>query len=117
MTLTAVCVFTLTWFAVHEWKHANPILDIRLLRQRNFATAVFMMFVLGMVLFGTTVLIPQFLQIQMGYTAENAGRRSIRRRYGVDFHDADCGPAGIPRGSPHAGRRSAFSRPRRRCIT
>ena len=33
-----------------------------------------MMFVLGMVLFGTTVLIPQFLQIQMGYSAQNAGR-------------------------------------------
>src|SRR5947209_4797626 len=73
-TLTAICVVMLVWFAIHEWNHANPILDIRLLRQRNFATAVFMMFVLGMVLFGTTVLIPQFLQIQMGYTAENAGR-------------------------------------------
>jgi DHA2 family multidrug resistance protein len=73
-TLTGICVVTLVWFAVHEWKHANPILDIRLLRQRNFATAVFMMFVLGMVLFGTTVLIPQFLQIQMGYSAQNAGR-------------------------------------------
>jgi DHA2 family multidrug resistance protein len=72
--LTAICALTLTWFAVHEWRHANPILDVRLLRQRNFATAVFMMFVLGMVLFGTTVLIPQFLQIQMGYSAQNAGR-------------------------------------------
>ena len=33
-----------------------------------------MMFVLGMVLFGTTVLIPQFLQVLMGYTAEQAGK-------------------------------------------
>ena len=49
-------------------------MDLRLLRQRNFATSAFMMFVLGMVLFGTTVLIPQFLQVLMGYTAEQAGR-------------------------------------------
>ena len=53
---------------------SNPIVDLRLLQQRNFATAVFMMFVLGMVLFGTTVLIPQFLQVLMGYTAEQAGK-------------------------------------------
>jgi MFS transporter, DHA2 family, multidrug resistance protein len=32
------------------------------------------MFVLGTVLFGTTVLIPQFLQVLMGYTAETAGK-------------------------------------------
>ena len=35
-----------------------------------------MMFVLGMVLFGTTVLIPQFLQVLMGY---NGGARPARR--------------------------------------
>jgi DHA2 family multidrug resistance protein len=33
-----------------------------------------MMFILGMVLFGTTVLIPQFLQVLMGYTAEQSGK-------------------------------------------
>jgi DHA2 family multidrug resistance protein len=44
------------------------------LKQRNFAVAVVMMFVLGMVLFGTTVLIPQFLQTLLGYTAEQAGK-------------------------------------------
>jgi len=71
--LTAVCIVTLTLFVFHEWNHENPILDLRLLKQRNFATALVMMFVLGMVLFGTTVLIPQFLQIQLGYTARTAG--------------------------------------------
>jgi DHA2 family multidrug resistance protein len=47
--------------------------DVRLLKNRNFGTAVFLSFVLGMVLFGTTVLIPQFLQSSLGYTAERAG--------------------------------------------
>jgi DHA2 family multidrug resistance protein len=74
LSLTVVALATLTWFVINEWKHRNPIMDLQLLRQRNFATAVVMMFVLGMVLFGTTVLIPQFLQTLMGYTAETAGR-------------------------------------------
>ena len=73
-SLTICSVVALVWFVVNEWNHRNPILDVQLLRRRNFATSTLMMFVLGMVLFGTTVLIPQFLQVQMGYTAEQAGK-------------------------------------------
>jgi DHA2 family multidrug resistance protein len=47
--------------------------DVRLLKNRNFGTAVSFSFVLGMVLFGSTVLIPEFLQSSLGYTAERAG--------------------------------------------
>jgi DHA2 family multidrug resistance protein len=46
---------------------------LELLKNRNFAAAVLFNFVLGSVLFGTTVLIPQFLQLMMGYTADKAG--------------------------------------------
>jgi DHA2 family multidrug resistance protein len=70
----AIAAVTIVWFAINEWRHVNPILDIRLLKSRNFATAAFMMFILGMVLFGTTVLIPQFLQVMMGYSAESSGK-------------------------------------------
>jgi DHA2 family multidrug resistance protein len=73
VVLLAVSLAALIWFVANEWKQAYPIMDLRLLKQRNFATAAFMMFVLGMVLFGTTVLIPQFLQVLMGYTAEQSG--------------------------------------------
>ncbi len=72
--LSVISAITLAWFIRNEWRHSNPILDIHLLERRNFATATFMMFVLGTVLFGTTVLIPQFLQVLMGYSAENAGK-------------------------------------------
>ena len=74
LTMSVLSVTMIGWFLVNEWNHRNPIVDIKLLKQRNFATAVLMMFVLGMVLFGTTVLIPQFLQVLMGYTAEQAGK-------------------------------------------
>jgi DHA2 family multidrug resistance protein len=72
-TLTVSAVVLIIWFIVQELRHDNPILDLRLLKSRNFATSTFLMFVLGMVLFGTTVLIPQFLQVLMGYSAQTAG--------------------------------------------
>jgi DHA2 family multidrug resistance protein len=69
--ILAMC--TLIAFVIWEWNHEDPIVDLKLLRNRNFGTAIFLQFILGMVLFGSTVLIPQFLQVLMGYTAERAG--------------------------------------------
>jgi DHA2 family multidrug resistance protein len=56
-----------------EWTHANPIIELRLLRNRNFASSTISNFTLGVVLNGSTILIPQFLQLQLGYSAERAG--------------------------------------------
>lgn len=56
-----------------EVTHPNPIVNLRLLGLRNFGTATLFNFVLGMVLNGSTILIPQFLQTQLGYTSERAG--------------------------------------------
>jgi DHA2 family multidrug resistance protein len=72
-TMFSVGIPTLVAFFLWEWYHDNPIVDVRLLKNRNFGTAVFFSFVLGMVLFGSTVLIPEFLQTSLGYTAERAG--------------------------------------------
>ena len=63
----------LVCFVIWEWRHPDPIVDLKLLKNRNFGTAVFLQFVLGVVLFSTTVLIPQYLQGLLGYTAERAG--------------------------------------------
>ena len=46
---------------------------MRLFKNFNFATANVMMFIFGILLFGSLVMMPQFLQTVMGYTAENAG--------------------------------------------
>lgn len=72
-TMFVLAVVTLIVFVWWEWRHVDPIVDVKLLKNRNFGTAVAFQFVLGMVLFSTTVLIPQFLQTLMGYTAERAG--------------------------------------------
>lgn len=58
---------------VRELMHEHPIIDLRLLALRNFSTAVFFSFILGIVLNGSTVLLPLFLQNDLGYTAERAG--------------------------------------------
>ena len=68
-----VAVVLIVAFALWEWNHPDPIVDLKLLKNRNFGTAVFLQLVLGMVLFGSTVLIPQYLQVLRGYTAERAG--------------------------------------------
>ena len=74
ITLTfLLAITTLAIFVWWEWGHPDPIVDLKLLKNRNFGTAVGFQFILGMVLFSTTVLIPQFLQGLMGYTAERAG--------------------------------------------
>ncbi len=66
-------IILLIVFVYWEWRHPDPIVDIKLLKNRNFGTAVFLQLILGTVLFGTTVLIPQYLQTLLGYTAERAG--------------------------------------------
>ncbi len=58
---------------IWELREKNPVIDLRMLKERNFAIATTAMFFLGFVLYASTVLIPQFLQNMMGYTAELAG--------------------------------------------
>ncbi len=72
-TFFVLALAALVALVVYEWRHPQPILELKLLKNRNFATTCFFNFILGAVLYGTTVLIPQFLQYMMGYSAERAG--------------------------------------------
>jgi MFS transporter, DHA2 family, multidrug resistance protein len=72
-TLAVIAVVCLVSLVFYEWFHKDPIVDVRLFKNRNFATANMMMFMVGAMAFATTVLMPQFLQNLMGYTAESAG--------------------------------------------
>jgi DHA2 family multidrug resistance protein len=71
--LFVIAIYTLIAWVVWEYYHPSPIVEIRLFRNRNFSVAMFFTFVLGIVLFGTTVVIPQFLQLLLGYPAVKAG--------------------------------------------
>jgi MFS transporter, DHA2 family, multidrug resistance protein len=72
-TLAIIAALCLTALILYEWFQKDPIVDVRLFKNANFATANMMMFMVGAVSFATTVLMPQFLQTLMGYTAQSAG--------------------------------------------
>ncbi len=73
VSLMAIAAICLTALVIREWNHKNPIIDIRLLSHRNFAASNLVMFMIGVLSFSSTVLMPQFLQSLMGYTAQSAG--------------------------------------------
>jgi DHA2 family multidrug resistance protein len=56
-----------------EWFHKNPIVELHLFTDRSFSAGTGMMFMVGFILIGSTVLLPLYLQTIMGYTAERAG--------------------------------------------
>src|SRR5579859_7743877 len=51
----------------------KPLVDLRVLKNRTFATGAFMIFVLGAVLYSSSVLLPQLAQQTLGYTALLSG--------------------------------------------
>ncbi len=74
---TCMCVasiVTLIFWELYQLKVGKrPILNLMLFKRKTFAIPFVLMFVLGFSLYGTTVLIPQFVQTLLGYTAELAG--------------------------------------------
>src|ERR1700720_1164561 len=66
-------VFGLIAGILWELREKEPVVDLRMLKDRNFAVATTAMFCLGFVLYSSTVLIPQLLQQLLGYTAQLAG--------------------------------------------
>ncbi len=60
-------------FVVWEWNHSNPIVNIRLLTERNFASCGMIIYISFAVLYGANVLLPQMLQELFGYDALRAG--------------------------------------------
>lgn len=70
IVISAVCLISLV---IWEWFEKSPIIDVRMFKNFNFASSSLMMFTLGILLFSSLVLMPQFLQTLLGYTSELAG--------------------------------------------
>src|ERR1700752_482265 len=70
LAVAVVAIAAAIWW---EWRHDDPVVELTLLRERNFAIANVYYFIFGFGLFGSTVLIPEMLQTLFGYTATNAG--------------------------------------------
>ena len=73
ITTATLCGVAFLAFIPWELSRDDPIVNIRLFRNRNFAIASLFMVLMGLIIFGTTQFIPQLLQQVLGYTATNAG--------------------------------------------
>lgn len=73
LTLAIISGVALILLVIRELRVDDPIVDLKLLHDRNFGIANAMMLMLGFILLGSTVLIPIYVQTLLGYTAEQAG--------------------------------------------
>ncbi|MGQ9688183.1 MAG: DHA2 family efflux MFS transporter permease subunit [Desulfobaccales bacterium] len=71
--LTILSILALTLLIYWELRVKDPVVDLRLFKERNYAAGVTIMFFFGFVLYGSIVLLPLFLQTLMGYDATLAG--------------------------------------------
>jgi DHA2 family multidrug resistance protein len=68
-----ISVVAMIAFIVWEFRVKDPLVNLRILRSRNFATGLMLMTVIGIILYGTTAELPLFLQTLMGYPALQSG--------------------------------------------
>ncbi|HEX9121496.1 MAG TPA: DHA2 family efflux MFS transporter permease subunit [Terriglobales bacterium] len=73
----------MVFFVVRELRISQPIVDLRVFKIRTYATGVFLMTVVGFVLYGSIVLIPIFLQTLLGYPSLQAGWAMLPRGLGA----------------------------------
>jgi len=67
---TVICLVSVVFWEVRQ---KEPIIDFHVLKERNYALATLSMLLLGFVLYGSTTLLPLFLQTLLGYTALLSG--------------------------------------------
>ena len=70
---TTLCVIGISGMVVRELTAAHPIVDLRALKNRTFAAGVFLMTVVGFVLYGSLLLLPIYLQTLLNYPALQSG--------------------------------------------
>jgi DHA2 family multidrug resistance protein len=73
LAAAVIAVVALVAVVLWELRQKDPVVDFHLLKERNFAIATFTMFILGFVMYGSTMALPLFLQTLLGYTATQSG--------------------------------------------
>ncbi len=68
--IAGTCLTTAVFW---ELRHPDPVIDLKMLKVRNFAIANVFYFIFGVGLFASTTMIPQILQSLYGYRAIDAG--------------------------------------------
>jgi len=68
-----ICVACLTSVVFWELRQREPVIDFHVLKDRTFAVSTVTMLLLGIVLYGSTTLLPVLMQTLLGYTSLLAG--------------------------------------------
>jgi len=80
--LAIVAAAALIVFVIYELVVEHPVVDLRVFKERTYSAGVFLMTVLGFVLYGSLVILPIFLQTILGYPALQAGIAMFPRGLG-----------------------------------
>ncbi len=70
---TGVLVISFVAFIIYEWNKYQPLVNLRVFRERNFAIGCLLIAMFGAVIYGMVTLLPLFYQELLGYTALNSG--------------------------------------------
>ena len=81
-TLAVVSIVALATLVIYELYVGHPVLDLRVFRLRTYAAGVCLMAIVGVVLYGSLVMLPIMLQTLLGYTALQAGMAMFPRGLG-----------------------------------
>lgn len=82
VALAIMAFVGLSAFIINELVVQHPVVNLRVFKERTYATGVFLMTALGFVLYGSLVLIPIFLQTLLGYPSLQAGWAMLPRGLG-----------------------------------
>ena len=75
-------IITFVSFVIRELRVKEPIVDLKVFKDKNFAIGTVLHFVIGAVLYSTLAILPLFLQQLMGYTATLSGLAISPRGFG-----------------------------------
>jgi DHA2 family multidrug resistance protein len=84
-TLAVISIVCLVALIVHELTTAEPIVDLRVFQVRSYSIGVFLMTIVGFVMYGSMVLLPIMLQTLLGYPPLQAGIAMAPRGVGSFF--------------------------------
>src|SRR5205085_10913762 len=82
---TVLSALSLIALIVHELTTKDPIVDLRVFRVRSYSIGVFLMTIVGFVMYGSMVLLPVMLQTLLGYPPLQAGIAMAPRGIGSFF--------------------------------
>ena len=85
VALAIIATVMLVWFVIHELRTDDPVVDLHVFKIRSYAVGVFLMTVVGFVLYGSLVLLPIMLQTLLGYPSLQAGIAMAPRGVGAFF--------------------------------